>query len=244
MAVSNKGSSIPLLHKFGARLDEALPLLRYAVIKNLDVVGVSFHVGSQAESLEVWTDALSLVAGVISSAKKEGIELKVLNIGGGFPVRYSSAVPTIQNVCRVIKKTISDLKLSNLELWLEPGRYLVAESGVIGSKIRAIVDKPSSRWIYLDVGRFNCFTEIFESEDIRYPVLSSRDNPVSPISKRVKVVLTGPTCDSFDTLYTDVLINKDVKEGDNLYFSSAGAYTHVYGSSFNDFAGPTVVEKS
>lgn len=240
LAVSNYGSSIPLTKKFGALPDEALPLLDYAKKIGLKPIGLSFHVGSQAENLHVWDEAFEACASVIKDAKKAGHNLRVIDIGGGFPVRYTTLIPSIEDIATVINKNIEMYKLQKFEFWAEPGRYLVAESGIVGATVVSRVKRGNTTWLYLDVGRFNCFTELFESEDIRYPIITSRDISVVDVDHE-QMVLTGPTCDSFDTIYTDALINKDVKEGDRLYFSSAGAYTHVYGSTFNDFAVPEVL---
>ncbi len=140
----------------------------------------------------------------------------------------------------VIHKSLAKHSLDNLEIWVEPGRYLVAEAGIIGATVIGRTDKIGKPWLYLDASRFNCFTELFESEEIRYPILSSRDLSEHESGKRVTTVLTGPTCDSFDTIFTDVMLSNDVQEGDRIYFSTAGAYTHVYGSNFNDFPPPKV----
>lgn len=239
LAVSNNGSSIPLTKKFGALPDDAVSLLDQAKTVGLNPTGVSFHVGSQAENLHVWDEAFKTCASVIKDAKKAEHKLKVIDIGGGFPVRYTTTIPSIEDIAAVICKNIETYKLQNFEFWAEPGRYLVAESGIVGATVVSKIKRSNTTWLYLDVGRFNCFTELFESEDIRYPILTSKDASAVDFD-REQMVLTGPTCDSFDTIYTDALINKNVKEGDRLYFGSAGAYTHVYGSTFNDFIVPTV----
>ncbi len=238
LAVSNYGSSIPLTKKFGALPDEALPLLDYAKKIGLNPIGLSFHVGSQAENLHVWDEAFEACASVIKDAKKAGHNLRVIDIGGGFPVRYTTLIPSIEDIATVINKNIEMYKLQKFEFWAEPGRYLVAESGIVGATVVSKVKRGNSTWLYLDVGRFNCFIELFESEHIRYPILSSRDNKTPNTEDQESMVLTGPTCDSFDTIYTDVLMNRAVREGDKVYFASAGAYTHVYGSTFNDYKIP------
>ena len=241
LSVSNEGSTIPLTKKFGAPPDEALNLINAAREHGLKVIGISFHVGSQAEDIQVWSEALRVAAQIVHLAEDASHSLTVLNLGGGFPVRYSEPVPSVQEVGETIKIAIQKYNLSHLELWLEPGRYLVAEAGIVGSTIVGDIQRGQTRWLYLDVGRFNCFTELFESEDIRYPVLSSKDTNTVPPQGSSTTALTGPTCDSFDTIYTDAVVNSAVQEGDRLYFCSAGAYTHVYGSTFNDFPIPKVV---
>lgn len=240
LAVSNYGSSIPLTKKFGALPEDAVSLLDQAKSLGLNPIGLSFHVGSQAENLHVWDEAFETCASVIKEAKKAGHKLGVIDIGGGFPVRYTTLIPSIDDIAAVINKNIEKYKLQKFEFWAEPGRYLVAESGIVGATVVSKVKRGNINWLYLDVGRFNCFTELFESEDIRYPIVTSRDTPATNVDYE-QMVLTGPTCDSFDTIYTDALINKNVKEGDRIFFSSAGAYTHVYGSTFNDFSTPNVV---
>ena len=239
MSVSNRGSLIELSSKFGADPDHIITLLLEARERGLDPIGLSFHVGSQAENLSVWRAALERSAELRKLLKKVGIEIEVLNIGGGFPIKYSGAIPSIDEIGSEINRAIHDFKLTDLSIWCEPGRYIAGTSGVIGSEIILRTARDRHNWLFLDVGRFQAFVEMFESEEIQYPVhhlLESADEDF--IADRF--VLTGPSCDSYDTIMKEVRLPAQMGEGDRLFFTNTGAYTVVYGSNFNDFPMPKI----
>jgi ornithine decarboxylase len=163
------------------------------------------------------------------------IKLAVVNIGGGFPVPYSQAVPSLKDIATELEQACKRLPYA-VELWCEPGRYLVAEAGTIHAHVIGITRRRQEPWLFLDTGRFQSFIEMFESEDIRYPVSYSGKN-----HKLQAYTLTGPTCDSYDTIMHDVILPEDITVGDRLSFGMCGAYTHVYGAPFNDFPLPQIV---
>ena len=235
MNVSNNGSQINLSNKFGCDKKDAVNLIKKALNYKLQPIGITFHVGSQAENLDVWQNAINDSKNVLNNLMKQNIKLKVLNIGGGFPVNYGKKVPDINQISIKITDCLKKLPYK-MELWCEPGRYLVADAGTIYSQVIGAVKRGSENWLYLDVGRFQAFIELFESEDITYPVTC-----VSKKSAATKkYVLTGPTCDSYDTIMRDVTLPTNIELGDIITFSACGAYTHVYGAPFNDFCVPKV----
>lgn len=236
--VSNHGSIIPLASKFGAHHDQVLSLATLALELGLTPVGLAFHVGSQAEDVQLWDRAFEIVGPLYKEAAQRNLPFTALNIGGGFPSYYAAQVPQIEQIAQTITDNLRKYDLQSYELWVEPGRYMVAEAGVLAATVIGSELRGSQEWIYLDVGRFNAFAELFESEDLRYPVLSSKDTLQNTDKRYKKVTLTGPTCDSFDTIFHNVPINAAVEPGDKIYFGTAGAYTHVYGSTFNDFQIP------
>ncbi len=235
--VSNKGSLIKLSDKFGATIDSAVSILTYARKQGLEPIGIAFHVGSQAESLEVWDSAFSRTVKLMKELLKAGIKMKVVNIGGGFPVDHCQPIPSIEDIAARIRANVAKLPYE-VDLWCEPGRYLVAESSVIVSSIIGKVRRGDQDWLFLDVGRFQAFVEMFESDSIQYPVTSSKDGPNA---KLTNYVLTGPTCDSCDTITHNALLPETLMIGDKVYFGSAGAYTVVYGAPFNDFQIPSQI---
>lgn len=238
IAVSNRGSLIELASKFGAEPMHATSLMGSAQDLGLKPIGLAFHVGSQAENISVWDAAFETVADIRSRLKKAGIDIRALNIGGGFPIRYSGPIPLVSEIAEKIKDNIRRFELDDLEHWCEPGRYLVGTSGIIGGSVILRTARHQHEWLYLDVGRFQAFAEMFESEDIQYPVYVSSRTDTKSIPQNF--VVTGPTCDSYDTIFKGIDLPNTVKEGDRLYFANAGAYTTVYGSEFNDFPLPEV----
>lgn len=235
MNVSNAGSQIKLSAKFGCNKSDAVDLLTYANSLNLKPVGISFHVGSQAEQTGVWGQAVNDVCDVMKQLALHNITLQVVNIGGGFPVSYGRAVPSVVDIANELNVAVKHLPYE-VELWCEPGRYLVAEAGTIHANVIGKTTRKQEPWLFLDTGRFQSFIEMFESEEIRYPVFHKGHQ-----TKQKAYTLTGPTCDSYDTIMYDVMLPEDISVGDQISFGMCGAYTHVYGAPFNDFPLPKII---
>jgi ornithine decarboxylase len=176
------------------------------------------------------------MAKIRNDLENKNIYITKLNIGGGFPIQYADKLPSISRITEVIHAGLKKYKLSDLKLQCEPGRYLVGESGIIGATIIGRIARQNRDWLFLDVGRFQAFVEMFESEGLRYPLLSSKTTGV--LTKNKKYTLTGPSCDSYDTIMSNVLLPSNLDVGDKVYFLSAGSYTTVYGAPFNDFPVP------
>jgi ornithine decarboxylase len=232
--VSSEGASWPLSRKFGCDQETALALLQLAVKRGLQPYGLSFHVGSQQQNPYAWDVALSEIAQLVSSLGAKGIDLEVINIGGGLPAQYREQVPTLEIFAETIQ-TALQAYMPGLRVMLEPGRSLVADAGVIQSEVVLISQKSredETRWVYLDIGKFNGLIETMD-ESIKYRLRSSKDN-----APKGRVILAGPTCDSADILYekTPVELPLSLAVGDRLEFLSAGAYTSSYSSvGFNGF---------
>lgn len=236
--VSNRGSLVDLSSKFGADPEIAVKLLQEAKDNGLHPYGVTFHVGSQAENLSVWGSAIETAARIMANASHVGIKLSVMNIGGGFPIQYSDDSPLAEEVFERIREELSMVP-DSVEIWCEPGRFLSGSAGVLVANVIGKSHRGNDEWIYLDVGRFQAFIEMFESDDIKLPVFTSNDLSAKQPKKQY-YTLTGPTCDSYDTIYTEVELASGLKRGDKVFFLLAGAYTTVYGSEFNDFPLPRV----
>lgn len=235
--VSGAGADWPLSRKFGCEPDMAVDLLVAASTLGLDPVGVSFHVGSQQRRPDMWDPAIERAAGVLRQARAAGITVDVVNIGGGFPARYTADVPEISAygdaIRAALRRHLDDLPVRVL---CEPGRYVAGDAGVLRAEVVLVSRKAygdERRWVYLDVGRFGGLAET-EGEAIRYPMVTSRDGgPVGP------VILAGPTCDSVDVLYEHARyeLPLTLAAGDTVDILAAGAYTAAYASAgFNGFA--------
>lgn len=229
----------PLSRKFGCHPDMAIDLLVMAKQLGLDPYGLSFHVGSQQKDIAVWDAALSKVKYMFDWMKlEEGIELKMINMGGGFPANYISEVNPINVYAEEILRYLHDDYGDNLpEIILEPGRSLVGESGVLVSEVVLISRKSRTdlnRWVYLDVGLFQGLMETM-GESIKYPIYMEKmeSNPAMGT-----VVLAGPTCDSTDIMYenSNYQLPLNMAVGDRLYWMTTGAYTNSYSAvEFNGF---------
>ncbi len=235
---SGTTSDWPLSRKFGCDTQMAIDLMLKAKQMGLQPYGVSFHVGSQQNDVTVWRTALKTAKVVFETLEKEhGIQLELINAGGGFPAQYLADIDSIQDYAKRIQCYIDDLFSQKVTLFLEPGRSLVGDAGVIVSEIVLISNKSEQdekRWIYTDVGVFNGLIETL-GEMIKYPIYTPKMQNNAPQSN---VVLAGPTCDSTDIMYEKLAypLPKDLVMGDRLYWLSTGAYTTSYASvEFNGY---------
>jgi len=234
--VACEGAEWPLSRKFGCAPEMAVELLRRARDFGLDPYGVSFHVGSQQTDLAQWDGAVGRAAEMFSLLAAADIELRMVNVGGGFPAHYRNDVPAIDGYARAVMAAITRHFGNHLpEIIVEPGRSLVGDAGVIQSEVVLIAEKGSAdgrRWVYLDVGKFNGLAETMD-ESIKYRIKAPGCGAVGP------TVIAGPTCDSADILYekTEYQLPLDLKIGDKVEILSTGAYTSSYSSvGFNGFA--------
>ena len=230
------GAEWPLSRKFGCDPEMAIDLLKQAKTFGLDPYGVSFHVGSQQTDLKQWDTAIGRAASMFSALAQADINLRMVNIGGGFPAHYRGDVPEIQAYANAVMAAVTSHFGNDLpEIIVEPGRSIVGDAGVIQSEVVLISRKSydeDKRWVYLDVGKFNGLAETMD-ESIKYRIRTPGDGgAVGP------TVLAGPTCDSADILYekTDYQLPLDLKVGDKVEILATGAYTSMYSSvGFNGF---------
>ena len=218
----------PLSRKFGCDASMARALLVEAGRLALRPHGISFHVGSQQTDPEQWHRPVAVAAELFEDVAARGIRLRALNIGGGFPARYAGPVPSIEGYAASIQRAIGCAFGSTPpEVIVEPGRFLVADAGVIETEIVLIARKSCqnhTRWVYIDCGKFGGLAETMD-EAIKYRLRVPNRG-----GKRSRVILAGPTCDSADILYerTPCLLPDEIEEGDRLQILSAGAYTYTY----------------
>jgi ornithine decarboxylase len=231
LVVSNDGSRWPLTRKFGVEADEAVDLLCEARAASLEPRGITFHVGSQNTEIEAWTRALKQSRQVWDRAAERGVRLKMLNIGGGFPIKYEEASFSVYDMARRIGEVIDSLFPDGVDLYVEPGRVIVGEAGTLVGTVIGKASRNGERWLYLDVGVFNGLMESVGG--IRYPMASSRNGSA------VEWVLAGPSCDSLDIVQGNVLL-PELEVGDRVYIQSAGAYTTAYASRFDGAVIPRV----
>lgn len=238
--VDNDGAEWPLTRKFGCGAGEALRLMRLAPQLGLDPAGLSFHVGSQQHAPAQYHYAIQRAATLYRELQGEGLPVRLLNLGGGFPARYREPVASLEETCAAIEAALATaFGAARPDILIEPGRGLVAEAAVIETEIvLATVREDGTRWLYLDIGRFNGLFEV-EGDAIRFAFEPA--DPAHLASPTGPVILAGPTCDSCDQLYfrTEYHLPLSLQAGDRLRIASAGAYTSACASHFNGFAPPT-----
>ncbi len=226
----------PLSRKFGCQLDMAMDLIILAKDLGLIPYGISFHVGSQQREIGAWDAAIGKVKGIFDRLEQEdGINLQMINLGGGFPANYLSKANDLETYGQEITRFLTESFGDNLpQIILEPGRSLIADAGVMVTEVVLISRKSRTalhRWVYLDVGKFSGLIETMD-EAIKYPIFTGRKGEVE------EVVLAGPTCDSADILYENFKykLPLNLAISDRVYWLSTGAYTSSYSAvEFNGF---------
>ncbi|CAH0203517.1 type III PLP-dependent enzyme [Roseomonas sp. CECT 9278] len=234
--VKNEGAEWPLSRKFGCELDMARDLMVQAGELGLDPYGISFHVGSQQTSTAAYEGAIARVAMLFTDLKDAGVKLRMVNLGGGYPVRYRAEVPGIDDFGHAIMGAMTQHFGNDLpEMLIEPGRFMVGDAGVVSAEVVLVSRKGKDdpvRWVYLDIGRFGGLAET-EGEAIKYAFRTPHDGGADG-----PVTIAGPTCDSTDTLYekSNYRLPMALDCGDRVELLSTGAYVTTYASqAFNGF---------
>ncbi|HTN30388.1 MAG TPA: type III PLP-dependent enzyme [Pseudomonas sp.] len=226
----------PLSRKFGCNPDMALDLLILAKQLKLEPYGISFHVGSQQRDIDVWDAAIAKVKVIFERLKEEdGIQLKMINMGGGFPANYIAKTNDLQTYAEEITRFLKEDFGEDLpEIILEPGRSLIANAGILVSEVVLVARKARTaveRWVYTDVGKFSGLIETMD-ESIKFPIWTEKKGEME------EVIIAGPTCDSADIMYENYKygLPLNLASGDRMYWFSTGAYTTSYSAvEFNGF---------
>ena len=236
LATAPEESLVPSEGKFGVDVPAAAELCLQARDVGLVPHGLTFHMGSQTLRPETLAAPMDDVRRVMTRVAAHGVKIAVLDIGGGFPARYSDGVPPLSAFGRVLARKVAELPYE-VSVVAEPGRCMVAAAGTFRCRVIGVAERHGVRWAHTDLGVFNGMMEALESGgELRYPL---RDSRCSSETRLFHV--TGPTCDSQDTFATGVPLSADLREGDEILVGSAGAYTATYTTRFHGFPPPRVV---
>ena len=231
--VPNTGSMVELSSKFGALPGEAVDLIAFAHNNKLEVEGLSFHVGSQCTNPENYSQALQLAAGIFNEAQTRGFNLKLLDIGGGFPAHYDATVPPFTRVARMINAELDRLFPQPIEILAEPGRFLVASAAAAVAKIIGKAVRGGKLSYYLDDGVYQTFSGII-FDHCQYHLKAFKKG------KTEICAVFGQTCDGLDTIsQSEELPPLEVE--DLVYAENIGAYSNASATWFNGFPPATVV---
>lgn len=233
IAIPSTHSKINLAEKFGIWGQQALHLLVEAR-KASKRLGVCFHVGSQCMNPEAYRMAIETVRDLLHQA---GVDADVIDVGGGFPSAYPGMTPPpLQCYMDAIHGCIDDLGLTDkVELWCEPGRALVAESGAVVVR----VELRKGQRLYINDGTYGALFDAgvpgftFPARLIR--VSGSHASAMEPFQ------FYGPTCDSMDAMNGPFHLPADVREGDYIQIDQLGAYGRTFRTNFNGFGYDRVV---
>jgi ornithine decarboxylase len=234
LRVPNTGSMVELSSKFGADPGEAVDLIAEAFATGLVVEGLSFHVGSQCTNFENYFQALQLSTNILEETEsRTGKEIKILDIGGGFPVKYHPRVKSLRALTRKLDAEIKRLFPPDMQILAEPGRYLVANSCTLVSKVIGKAFRDGKPCYYINDGIYHTYSgQIFDH--CNYPVMAFKEG-----EKQISAVF-GPTCDAFDTVTLSAEL-PELEIGDLVYSENIGAYSIASSTYFNGFPPAKVV---
>jgi ornithine decarboxylase len=235
-AVPGEGAAYPLTRKFGVDDAEAPALLRRARSASEEMLGVSFHVGSQCMRPDAFSAAMDVVDRAIVRA---GVLVDIVDVGGGFPAIYPGMTPPpMLDYIEVIKARFENMLVAqNAKLWAEPGRALVAEAGSTVAR----VELRKGDALYLNDGAFGT---LFDATHLNWSFPAKLLRAPDSRAKLAPFRLYGPTCDSMDAAAGPFMLPADVQEGDLIEIGSLGAYSTAMGTRFNGFGDTvTIVSK-
>ena len=217
--VDNVGSTVELSLKFGADPDQAIFLLKKSKSLGLSPAGVAFHVGSQCINVENYLQALDISSVIFEEAKQVGLDLDLLDIGGGFPIKHFDSDDHIsfKDIAKTIRKKMRRLFDKKVKFIAEPGRFFVGPAGTLVTQVIGRTFRNNKNYYYLNDGVYADFSGIV-FDHCRYEFKSLRRG------QKFLSTLAGPTCDSFDT----ISLNEDLPEmevGNVVYVKNIGAYS-------------------
>jgi ornithine decarboxylase len=225
---------VELSSKFGAAPGEAVDLIRAAFDAGLVVEGISFHVGSQCTNFENYVQALNLASGVFKEAHDRGYhQVKILDIGGGFPAPYDRNVQPFKALARRLNSEFRRLFPPKMEILAEPGRFLVATAGTLVARVIGKAVRDGKQCYYINDGVYHTFSGII-FDHCKYPIEAFRKGPTQICS------VFGPTCDALDVISMAEEL-PDLKLGDLVLSRNIGAYSHASSTYFNGFPPARVV---
>lgn len=239
IVTSGDGAVSPLSIKFGCPEEAAARWMKHAHNNGLIAYGISFHTGSQQLDPASWIEPIKTAASLFAELQNAGIHsLRVLDVGGGFPVSYRDPVLPIAEYGRVITEAVAKYFRDNAPLvYTEPGRFIAGDAGVIIAEVVLISpchSRSGHRWVYLDIGRYGGLVE----SKIDYPILSKPQGEAGP------VILAGQTCDSNDVIYGEEFhyeLPLSLAPGDRVFLEHTGVYTTTYSTTLNGF--PTLTSE-
>jgi len=234
LKVPDTGSQVEMSSKFGAEPGEANSLIQQAFDVGLAVEGLSFHAGSQCTNFDNYTAALAITSEIFHEARKKGYGLKIVDIGGGFPVPYAAAVPRFERLAKIINAECQRLFPKDVEMIAEPGRFMVANAAVLISAIIGKARREGKIFYHINDGVYHTFSGVVYDHWI--PNFHSFRR-----GKEEVCAVVGPTCDSFDKISLSEQLPGNLEIGDYLYTENIGAYSIASSTRFNGFDGARIV---
>lgn len=231
--VQNVGSMVELSSKFGVEPGDAPNLIEKAFDLGLSVEGLSFHVGSQCCNIENYLNALEASAEIFKEVRARGHVLRLLNIGGGFPVPYDGNVPPFESLAKKLRREIDRLFPKKVEVVAEPGRFITATAAILVVSVVGKSFRDGKMVYYIDDGVYGTLSGVvFDHCPYHFHAFRKGDKKISAV--------VGPTCDAFDTVSTaEMLPELDID--DLLYVKNIGAYSNASATNFNGFPKAKII---
>jgi len=224
--------------KFGVDIKKSLDTYRKAIsLKNVEVVGVDCHIGSQLTLITPFVDALAKVREYLDRVlagemKKEGAQIRYLDLGGGLGINYHDETPPLPD--EYAKAIIEGLEGLDVTLILEPGRVIVGNAGILLTEVQYIKETDTKKFVIVDGGM----------NDLIRPALYGSYQAIQPVienkAQKIVVDVVGPICESGDFFAKDREIPRP-QRGDLLAVMSAGAYGFTMASNYNSHPKPPEV---
>jgi len=234
LKVPDTGSQVELSSKFGAEPGDADELIRQAFDFGLVVEGLSFHVGSQCTNFDNYSAALTITAEIFNDSRKKGYNLRIVDIGGGFPVPYDSHVPKFEKLAGIINSECERLFPSDIEIIAEPGRFIVATTAVLISEIIGKARRGEKIFYHINDGVYHTFSGVVYDHWI--PNFRSFKR-----GRKEVCAVVGPTCDSFDKVSISEHLPCNLEIGDYFLTENIGAYSIASSTKFNGFEGAKIL---
>jgi ornithine decarboxylase len=236
LKVPDIGSQVEMSSKFGAEPGAARALIAQAFELGLVVEGLSFHVGSQCTTFDNYTAALDIASQIFQDARKKGYPVKIVDIGGGFPVPYDSRVPQFEKLAAVINAECERLFPADVDVIAEPGRFMVATAAVLVSEIIGKARRDGKIFYHINDGVYHTFSGVVYDHWIpNFHAFKGGRTEVCAV--------VGPTCDSFDKISLSEQLPADLQIGDYLYTENIGAYSIASSTRFNGFEGAKILHR-
>lgn len=229
LRIDNSSAHVDLNKKFGAGREKAIELMQYAQSLGLDMAGIAFHVGSQTVMADPYLRAMDVAREVFEEAEETGLHLRILDIGGGFPIPETHGSFNLAEMLRQINARL-DEDFPDAEIWCEPGRYICGTAVNLITSVIGVTERGGQPWYFLDEGLYGTFSGvIFDQWDFRLIAMKESD------AEEVQATFAGPSCDSLDIMFRGCM-TVPLEVGDLLLVPACGAYTSASATNFNGFS--------
>lgn len=225
--IDNSSAHVDLNKKFGAAREQALELLLKARDAGLDAAGIAFHVGSQTTSADPYLYALDIAREIFEEAAAAGMQLRIMDIGGGFPIPEPKVRFNLQEMLNQINARL-DEDFPGVEIWAEPGRFICGTAVNLITSVIGVTERGGQPWYFLDEGLYGTFSGVlFDQWDFKLISFKEGD--------QVAATFAGPSCDSLDIMFRGKMTVRQ-EEGDLILVPICGAYTSASATTFNGFS--------